>query len=150
LRQIIYHWDQVSGSSAGRIEKGISLSMIGKKKNILLVACAVLFLPLLGLILYLADLGQMPAPVTALYAFPQGDKVGHFVLMGLLGLSLNLLLPSRRRAVLPGSLAALCLVTLEELSQIFFHSRSFSFADLGFSILGILSADLALRRLRKP
>lgn len=120
-----------------------------KKSNILQMTCTVLFMLLLGLILYFANRGQMPAPITALYAFPLGDKIGHFVLMGLLGLSLNLLLPSRRQAVLPGSLAALCLVTLEEISQLFFLSRSFSFSDLGFSILGILSADLALRRLKK-
>lgn len=99
------------------------------------------FVLALILIISLADLGQMPAFITWLYAYPGGDKLGHFILMGLLSALLNLSLGCRRLhlgqfSVLVGSLAAALVVTLEEISQTAFASRSFSLVDLGFSWLG--------------
>ena len=104
--------------------------------TLLIVICTLL-------IVVLADSGNLPRPVTQLYRFPHGDKVGHFLLMGLLSFFLNWTalasLPDRRPApvIWAVSLALAFLVTLEELSQQFFPKRTFSLIDLAFSYAGI-------------
>lgn len=115
---------------------------------------ALLFLIFLGFIIYFADTGTMPATIHRLYAFPFGDKIGHFVLMGLLALALNLALTARRislagRSILLGSALALFFVTFEEISQVFFRTRTLSLLDLSFSYLGILAASLFVHFLQK-
>lgn len=119
---------------------------------------ALLFVVAMLWIFFAADRSALPGVVTLLYAFPYGDKVGHFVLMGLLTVAVNVLLPRRisQRGIdvgswilLPGSLLTALGVTLEELSQLFFSARTFSGVDLLFSFLGILVADFALRKIFK-
>jgi uncharacterized membrane protein YhaH (DUF805 family) len=110
---------------------------------------ALAFLVFLGAIIFFADTGTMPAVIYRLYAFPNGDKVGHFALMGLLALALNLALSARRiriagRSVLLGSLLALLFVSIEELTQALSRHRTLSILDLGFSYLGILFASLLI------
>lgn len=112
------------------------------------------FLIILGFIIFFADTGTMPAAIRSLYAFPFGDKAGHFVLMGLLALALNLILQARRvlltgRSVLLGSALAFLFVTLEEISQVFFRTRTLSLLDLTFSYLGILAASLLIHSLQR-
>lgn len=120
-----------------------------RNRSILLV---IAMLAVMGWIIVAADKGALPPFITALYAFPNGDKVGHFLLMGGLALGLNLLLSMRSvtlfsRSVLLGTLLVLIGVTLEEFSQMIFQTRTFSMLDLGFSYLGILAADIVVRRL---
>lgn len=76
-------------------------------------------------------------------ALPLGDKLGHFLLMGILSLLVNLSLGCRRvrlgpARVLAGSLAVMLLVTAEEFSQLYVASRSFDPLDLLFDAAGIL------------
>ncbi len=103
----------------------------------------VLFVLLIVLIIVAADLNQLPRAVRELYNFPGGDKVGHFVLMGLLSLLVNVsalaTFPERgaRRTVLFTTLALATLIGLEEASQALFRSRTVSFADLLSSYAGI-------------
>ena len=102
----------------------------------------ILFVLLLVLIVIAADSRRMPIFVTALYDFPNGDKVGHFVLMGLLSLLVNLGVLSgtgRRtlRRAITTSLVVAGLVALEEFSQQFFPGRNSSWADLASSLAGI-------------
>ena len=90
--------------------------------------------------------------IAALYAFPYGDKVGHFVLMGTFSFLVNMSLACRkvrfrRRQLLIGSLGVAVLVTVEELSQVFFASRTFSLVDLGFSLAGIWSFGMLAEKL---
>ena len=113
---------------------------------------AVFFVAFMLWIFFAADRRALPGFITLLYAFPFGDKVGHFVLMGLLALAVNLLVPKRHIrlgvwTLLLGSLLTALGITLEELSQILFSARTFSPVDLAFSYLGIVVADLALRRI---
>src|SRR5262245_50474998 len=61
---------------------------------------------------------------------PYGDKVGHFVLMGILSYWVNVLLQLRtigfgKVRYLLGSIIVLGLVTIEEFSQLFFPGRTF-------------------------
>ena len=74
---------------------------------------------------------------------PGGDKTGHFLLMGgltffaVLGIAPRLKLPAARATlVVAGTLAVL--ITLEEGSQYFLPTRSFSIPDLLCSLAGVL------------
>ncbi len=93
-------------------------------------------------IIFLADRQDLPGAITSLYAFPYGDKVGHFCMMGGLSFCVNLAvggctLRLRGRSFLLGSLLVAIAVTLEEFSQIFIAGRSFDLLDLSASLLGI-------------
>ena len=90
--------------------------------------------------------------IGAIYDFPFGDKVGHFLLFGLLSLSVNLAAFEARhhvdrwRVALMTSLVLALLIGLEELSQRWIASRTFSLFDLATSYLGVASfAWLAIR-----
>jgi hypothetical protein len=103
----------------------------------------ILFILLLAAIVFAADSRRMPAFVAGLYDFPNGDKVGHFVLMGLLSLLVNMSVLSgtgkrTMRRVITASLAVAGLVALEEFSQQFFPGRNSSWADLASSLAGII------------
>ena len=96
------------------------------------------------LIVSLADSGNLPRFISNLYDFPYGDKVGHFLLMGLLSFVLNWTALSSNVDKKPASviwavsLTLAFFVTLEELSQQFFPRRTFSLLDLAFSYVGII------------
>ena len=103
----------------------------------------VLFILLLAAIVFAADSGRMPGFVAGLYDFPNGDKVGHFVLMGLLSLLVNLGVlsgPGRRtlRRAITASLVVAGVVALEEFSQRFFLTRNSSWGDFASSLAGII------------
>jgi polysaccharide biosynthesis protein VpsQ len=103
-----------------------------------------LFSLLIVLIIVLADRGQLGF-LGVINQLPFADKVGHFVLYGILTLLLDLTLFQSKRFVLPPSLLALrvavvlgLLIGLEEYSQQFFAKRTFDLVDLTFSYLGVL------------
>ena len=105
------------------------------------ILTALAFLAIIVIIL-LADYRIIPKRVFTLYGFPYGDKIGHFFLMGLFALLVNLSLNMRKISVfsvsiLLGSLIVIILSTVEEFSQSFFPSRTASFIDLAASYLGI-------------
>ena len=112
---------------------------------------ALLFLLFILLVIVAADRGILPAPIHALYNFPNGDKAGHFLLYGILAFLLASAFP---RAVHVGRLpiplvmlAVLVFAAAEEYSQRFFSTRTSDIVDLTFSCLGILGGTwLAWRR----
>jgi len=95
------------------------------------------------LIIILADLGELGF-LKLLNQIPFADKVGHFVLYGILTLLLDLTftralpLPSRKLVVLRIALILGLLIGLEEYSQQFFAKRTFDLVDLTFSYLGVI------------
>lgn len=101
------------------------------------------------------DMGVLPQTIRSLYDFPNGDKVGHFVLFGLLSLILNLTFLSRphadsRRLILTVSLILSALIGLEEWSQSLFPSRTMDIFDLLASYAGIwLAAWGIYKRVRR-
>ena len=106
-------------------------------KKLPLFLAAVFFL-FIAAIVVLADQGRLPGIIAALYDFPNGDKVGHFFLMGGLSLLVNLALPARPlRHHLLASLLVAALVALEEASQAWFGTRHAELADLAASLAGI-------------
>lgn len=93
-------------------------------------------------IVVLADTQRLGI-IGRLYEFPGADKVGHFVLYGVLSLLVNLVTLERwkrlgvwRVALLTSALLA-ALIGLEELSQNLFPARTSSWADLAAGYLGV-------------
>ena len=89
-----------------------------------------------------------------LYDFPYGDKLGHFLVFGLLSLMVNMAVLERRpgnaKVVLRATLVLAVLIGLEEFSQRWFPSRTSSAWDLMASYLGVAtSAWIAIRIRRK-
>ncbi len=93
-------------------------------------------------IIVLADRGQLGF-LGRLYDFPYGDKVGHFVLYGVLSLLVNLAVfeawprGDRLSLALRASLLLALLIGLEEYSQRWFRTRHSSWTDLLASYLGV-------------
>mgnify|MGYP003563810994 CR=1 FL=1 len=105
---------------------------------------AALFLAFIIGLIVLADADLLPDFIKAIYDFPNGDKVGHFVLYGLLNFFITRAflssLPTRRGGwvTLSVGLILALFVALEEFSQMFFSARTFSLLDLTASLLGII------------
>lgn len=117
---------------------------------------AALFLAFIIGLIVLADADLLPDFINAIYDFPNGDKVGHFVLYGLLNFFITRAflssLPIRRSgwvALSVGLILAL-FVALEELSQMFFSARTFSLLDLTASFLGIVIGGLVAYKTNVP
>jgi polysaccharide biosynthesis protein VpsQ len=102
------------------------------------------FLSLFIIVIFiLADINALPHFLKQLYDFPGGDKVGHFILFGLLNFTLTLTtLQSLRHstprlvAVSTGFLLALVILA-EELTQLYIPARTFSLWDLLAGYLGV-------------
>jgi VanZ family protein len=113
----------------------------------------VLFILFMLAMIILADLGAIPDPVKMIYRFPNGDRVGHFILYGILTFLVTMVFPRHIQItginVFYGSLIIAALATLEEFSQLFFPHRTSDLIDLIFSLLGIVCADWLVRFLRK-
>ncbi len=116
-------------------------------RRIIAIVLALLALISLLLIVRAADAGQLPDFITQLYNFENGDKVGHFLLMGSVAFLVTLAIPKAWR--LPGLILLAGLITLEEFTQSIFKTRTFSLLDLacslaGVTVFGLLSVFLNL------
>lgn len=106
-----------------------------------------------------ADKGTLPPFIDSLYDFPNGDKYGHLIIMGVISfcvlLTTRLLVPAlrRRRATIISILLLFLLFTIEEFSQRLLPSRTFSWLDLlcsyGGALTGITLAVLFTLRRKK-
>lgn len=103
---------------------------------------AILFSLFIIEIILLADLGMLGI-LGVVNRIPYGDKIGHFLLYGILTLLIDLALfrsrPDLRRSLISLRVALILtlLIGLEEYSQQFFANRSFDLVDLFFSYLGV-------------
>ncbi|MDL1909199.1 trypsin [Chloroflexi bacterium CFX6] len=94
-------------------------------------------------IIVLADLGMLGV-LKFVNRIPFGDRIGHFVLYGILTLLIDLALLRTPHGLNPNLIVlrvALILalaIGLEEFSQRFFPNRSFDLLDLAFSYLGVI------------
>jgi VanZ family protein len=111
----------------------------------------ILFIVFIIVVIVLANNGKLGS-MHFIYDFPNGDKVGHFILFGILAFLLDLTafqaLPyadRKRVAVMIGLILAL-LIGLEEFSQKFIPERTSSLFDLLASYIGVFFFSwLALR-----
>ncbi len=112
----------------------------------------ILFTLFIVLIIILADTGNLGI-LAILYRIPFADKLGHFILYGILILLINLTLlrsiPSGRRSgiVLLSGLTLALLIGIEELSQQYFSNRTFDLVDLSASYLGVFFFSLLAWRI---
>ena len=101
------------------------------------------FAAALVVVIVLSDLGYGPRLFGFVNSIPGGDHTGHFFLMGMLSFLVNLSLSCARfrvagLGILKGTAIVFAIVTLEELSQLLFPARRFSYTDLLFSYAGVL------------
>jgi VanZ family protein len=103
-------------------------------------------------VIVLADRGSLPHWIRALYDFPNGDKLGHFVLFGLLNFFLARALlstfPSKSKGwvTVSISLILVLLIAAEEWSQQFFATRTFDLLDLLASYVGLVVGGWAAQK----
>ena len=124
-----------------RAVKGECMEASSWKRKLLLVL-AVGYLVSLGVTVVLADAGLLVRFFTYVRLIPYGDKGGHFLLTGLASCLLNLMLRCRTirwggQSWLWGSLVLFVFFTLEEGSQYWMTTRSFSWGDMLSNWLGI-------------
>ncbi len=104
---------------------------------------AILFTLFILLVIVLADAGVLNHYIGFIYEIPFADKLGHFILYGILTLLVDLALfrarpdQSRLRTAITCGLVLALLIGLEEFSQKDFPSRTFDLVDLTFSYLGV-------------
>lgn len=116
---------------------------------------SIIFLVFILAIIALADIGGLPPAIRALYRFPYGDKVGHFILFGLLNFFLTLAFlssqpnPRRKWVTVSTGLILALFIALEEWSQQFFSTRTFDLLDLTASFLGVLVGGGIAWRMKK-
>ena len=103
----------------------------------------ILFTLFILLIIILADTGNLGI-LAIVYHIPYADKVGHFILYGILIFLINLTLfrsipsQSRIRIALVSGLTLALLIGLEEISQRSFANRTFDLIDLSASYMGVI------------
>ncbi len=105
-------------------------------------------------IVVLADVRQTQYLFTFIRSLPLGDKIGHFCLMGMFSLLVNLAFNAktfrfRKLNYLLGSLIVLTVVTAEEFSQFFILGRTFDAGDLVFDYAGIFIFGETARFIRR-
>jgi len=106
-----------------------------------------LYCVFIGVVLLTADLGLMPNVIG-----DSGlDKIGHFILIGIFAWLFNsafrlgeISLVGLR--IFVGTIVVVTVVTLEEVAQLWIHTRRFELIDLLADYLGIAAAEIALRR----
>lgn len=112
---------------------------------------AVAFFLFICWIIYTADIGEVNPHLKRLKEMPYGDKVGHFMLYGMLVFLVNLALNGKRIGVfgrfpLLSVLLVSTFAIAEEFTQIAFATRNFELLDISCDLLGIaLFAHLSER-----
>ncbi len=112
------------------------------------------FVAFLGTIIVLADSGHGRSLFALADRLPAGDKLGHFILFGILSFLVNLILRAAEwrwnsLTLLKGSAIVFSLSAVEEFTQLFFRARTFDLLDLLAGGLGVwLCGRLAQAYLR--
>jgi len=94
-------------------------------------------------IIVLADKGMLSV-LGIIKEIPNGDKIGHLILYGILTLLIDLAFfrshqdVSRSLIVLRVAFVLALLIGLEEYSQKFIPSRTFSLVDLAYGYVGVI------------
>lgn len=104
-------------------------------------------------LMWAADTGHLPSFATSIYHFPNGDKVGHFGLYGMVAFFLALAFPRVchvKRLRIPLVIVAFMLFSVaEEWSQALFYRRNADPIDALCSCAGILIGTWGAYRVRK-
>lgn len=120
-----------------------SVDVLHQSPRMKIKLLAAVYIILIVAIIFIADMEQYRHLLQPIRGIPYGDKISHFLLMGLLALLVNLSFSCSRVKVfgihfLKGSLIVTAIVTIEEFSQLFFKYRTFDLVDLFSDYMGIL------------
>ncbi len=113
---------------------------------------AALFFVFVIWMMVLADLDKTNLIIDVGHSVPAGDKIGHFILFGMLALLLNMALQFRQidlrsRTFHLGSVLVFAFACLEEFSQLAFSTRTFDLIDMLFDLFGIgVLSSVAFRK----
>lgn len=100
------------------------------------ISISIGFLIFIACIIVLANLGYGPVLWGFMNNIPHGDKYGHFFLYGLMVIAIERIL--RFKIIGVSAIIVFLFALLEELSQMYINTRTFSLIDLFFSIAGII------------
>lgn len=134
---------------------GNDLRQVGSTPDLFFMKYIAAFFTLfIIIVIVLADRDAIPPFIKVLYDFENGDKLGHFILYGLLNFFITLTfiaLPNRAasRVALSVGLIIALIVTAEEFSQQFFSARTFDLIDLAASFVGLLVGGWAAWQIKK-
>ncbi|MGL1888081.1 MAG: VanZ family protein [Reichenbachiella sp.] len=92
--------------------------------------------------IFQADMDQNNIIMEIGHSVPYGDKIGHFMLFGLLALLLNMALKFKQinissRKFHLGSVVVFAFAIGEEFTQLAFETRTFDLIDMLFDLFGI-------------
>lgn len=96
---------------------------------------SIFFLIFITFIIVCANLGYGPTLWGFVNNIPHGDKYAHFFLYGLMSIAIERILNFRIIGI--GLIIVSLFALLEELSQMYINTRTFSLIDLFWSIAGI-------------
>lgn len=110
----------------------------------LTIVVAVGFFLFILWILYMANTNQHTVFFDIVRSVPYGDKVGHFMLFGLLTLATNLasklkVLNIYKFSIYWGTALVITFVVIEELSQYFIPTRTLDVVDFIANVAGIVT-----------
>ncbi|HCX21868.1 MAG: hypothetical protein CMB80_25025 [Flammeovirgaceae bacterium] len=112
-----------------------------------------LFFSFICYIIYSADTNNGFWMMKIAEKIKYGDKVGHLVLYGILGMFLNIALRNRmiHNTKLPlGSVIVLIFAIVEEFTQLAFETRTFDYIDMLCDVIGLGIISLIAHRQVKP
>jgi VanZ family protein len=117
-------------------------------------AACFLFALFIGSVIYAADMGIGQRYFDIVRSFPFGDKISHFLLMGIMSALANLAARGRRMRLGPisfglGTAIVATVVVAEEISQIWIPGRHFDLFDLVADFLGIVCGAILAARHRR-
>ncbi len=108
------------------------------------------FFIFLALIIYQADTAHYNFAFKMVGKIPYGDKIGHSVLYGVMAFLLNYGFGGKKWCKMQlGSFVVLVFSILEEMSQAYFPSRSFDYADIMASLVGIMVCTFLFNFLKR-
>jgi len=109
-----------------------------------------LFFAVLLAIIYKADTANYNFAFHVVGMIPYGDKIAHAILYGIMAYLLNYGLNGKRWFRIEiGMLLVMSFAFVEEVSQLYFPSRTFDWFDLLADVIGIVGAAVVYRRVRK-
>lgn len=112
------------------------------RKVFLVFACG--FFIFILWVIYLANTGQSSVFFELVSLIPYGDKVGHFMLFGILTLATNIGLrfstwSCGKKSIYWGATLVFIFAGVEELSQHFVSSRTLDITDFSADLAGIIA-----------
>ncbi|MFY0601741.1 MAG: VanZ family protein [Cyclobacteriaceae bacterium] len=117
-------------------------SILADWKNLTKYIPPFLFFTFICWMIFMADLNRENLIMTIGHKVPSGDKIGHFMLFGILAYFLNTALKFRqfkfkKQRFYLGSIIVLLFAICEEFSQLAFENRTFDWVDMVFDFWGV-------------